>query len=561
MYIKELTISESYPEEKLIRTVSFKKGPNFIVDASDPAKRGNGIGKTTALKLIDICLGAQDRKYIYTDYEMDLENADLKAYIHNSKIYAKLVLEVNDTSPVEQHTVRVDLFERGFRYLDNRKLSLKDFQQELNQLIFNNEYDKPTFRQLIGMFVRINQKSDNDKFLKYLNNFASDADYENIYSYLFQLRDHAASEELLGLKEKKRTLEGSIKSLKALNNIKSINVIEQMLIGVNKEIISTKKKLAVLVDVNEMKKNEDALTNVRTEYALIADDIDRCGFKVERFTKIIEDAEEEAVGKIDQDVLKELHEETKTNFAELDKTFSELVEFNKQLVNNKIDYFKEQLGKAQTTLNQLIKKRDALLDKYKDVVVLIKNNDVDGYVASQTKLEDALKEKGKLEKIVELYEGLSRALAECEEQIENIDVKEGDPKEKIAKFNDYFTPYSTKIIKEGYLLYLTEKTFPLAIANVKAGLSTGTKKSVISAFDLAYQSFAEAESIYSPRFIVHDVIETMDKIALDNTIDLSNKIGCQYIVAVLKDKVKDSERVQDGDIRLTLSEDNKLFRM
>lgn len=562
MYIKKLILAESYPSEKVIREITFKKGSNFIVDArKTPAQRGNGIGKTTALKVLDICLGAKDRKYIYTDHEMDLENTDLKSYINDSKIFATLILGESFDEGAIEYTLKVGLFERGFRYIDDEKYSLVDFHKELNKLIFFNQFDKPTFRQLIGMFVRINQKSDNDKFLKYQNNFSSDVDYENIYSYLFRLTDHAAGAELLSLKERKKSLESDIKKLKSLNSISSINVIEQMLITVDKQIDATKKKLSVLVDIKEMQKNEDALVDVRSQYAALSEAIDRSGFKSERYLSIIEEAEAESEKSIDLSVLRNLHDEVKKNFADIGKTFNDLVTFNKQLVTNKLDYFKAQLQQAQATLSELTRQREQLLEKYKDVVVLIKNNDMDSYITLQGKLEDTLREKGKLEKVLELYGRLSESLAECIEQIGKIDAKSVNPTESIAAFNEYFTPYSEKITKEAYLLYLTEKTFPIGITNAKAGLSTGTKKSVISAFDLAYQSYAVNEHIDAPRFIVHDVIETMDAYALDNTIQLVNEIGCQYIVAVLKEKVENSKYVKDDDIRLALAEDNKLFRM
>lgn len=562
MYIKKLTLSESYPDEKVIREITFKKGVNFIVDArSTPAQRGNGIGKTTALKVLDICLGAKDKKYIYTDHEMDLENTDLKSYINDSKVYASLVLAESFDEGAIEYTIKVGLFERGFRYIDDEKYSLTDFWKELSKLIFSNQYDRPTFRQLIGMFVRIDQKSDNDKFLKYQNNFSSDADYENIYSYLFRLNDHAAGAELLSLKERKKSLESDIKKLKSLNSISSINVIEQMLITVDKQIDATKKKLSVLVDIKEMQKNEDALVDVRSQYAALADAIDRNGFKAERYLSIVEEAELESEKSIDVGVLKNLHDEVKSNFTGIKKTFDDLVTFNRQLVTNKLDYFKTQLQQVQTRLGELTQQREQLLEQYKDVVVLIKNNDMDGYISLQGKLEDALREKGKLEKVLELYQSLAASLADCIEQIDNIDTKSVNPTESIATFNEYFTPYSERITKEAYLLYLTEKTFPIGITNAKAGLSTGTKKSVISAFDLAYQSYAAHEHIDAPRFIVHDVIETMDGYALDNTVQLVNEIGCQYIVAVLKEKVENNKYVQDDDIRLALAEDNKLFRM
>ena len=41
------------------------------------------------------------------------------------------------------------------------------------------------------------------------------------------------------------------------------------------------------------------------------------------------------------------------------------------------------------------------------------------------------------------------------------------------------------------MLYKSENGFPFGIDQVKRGLSTGTRKSIIAAFDLAYQQLAK----------------------------------------------------------------------
>lgn len=68
MYLKKLTIKT--PKE-IIREMDFKAGLNLIIDDTDDVSSkttGNNVGKTTVLKLIDFCLGA-DAKIIYTDTE------------------------------------------------------------------------------------------------------------------------------------------------------------------------------------------------------------------------------------------------------------------------------------------------------------------------------------------------------------------------------------------------------------------------------------------------------------------------------------------------------------
>ena len=65
MFIKSLSISD---EVNFIREIKFHKGLNLIVDESENQITGNSVGKTTVLKLVDICLGA-DPKEIYIDHE------------------------------------------------------------------------------------------------------------------------------------------------------------------------------------------------------------------------------------------------------------------------------------------------------------------------------------------------------------------------------------------------------------------------------------------------------------------------------------------------------------
>ena len=68
MYLKRLTIETP---EKTIRDMEFYSGLNLIIDDTKDISTkttGNNVGKTTVLKLIDFCLGA-DSKIIYTDTE------------------------------------------------------------------------------------------------------------------------------------------------------------------------------------------------------------------------------------------------------------------------------------------------------------------------------------------------------------------------------------------------------------------------------------------------------------------------------------------------------------
>lgn len=565
MYLKKLAIYESHPVGKLIREVNFTKGANFIVDGhKKPGEKGNGIGKTTVLRVIDICLGAKDKKYLYFDEELGATNTVLKNYINDSKVYAELTLwdELDTTEPTVKNVIRVELFERGRRFINGEAQNQNDFYALLNEIIFDNEINTPTFRQLIGMFVRIKMKDDNNKFLKYLDNFSSTAEYENIFNFLFRLSDQAVSDAVLNYKSKIASLTTNINQLFSINGIKSINAIEQKIIEVHKEIQAVRRQISSLIDADELKRNEEDVSHVREQYARIANSIDLYRFKLDRTNEILRDAKAEGSKKIDLDVLKNIFEDTKSNFEGLAKTFDELVAFNNQLLTNKVAYFEKQQADLLKGLEGLSTEREQLFNRYRDVVLLIKNNDVEGYVKLQASLEEKTNNLGRLEKIQELHEELSSAKEDAEGELAKLEkIPKVDPKTSLSEFNDFFTPYSKAITDESYLLYKTDSGFPLALDNVESGFSTGTKKSAIAAFDLAYQSYAEKNSIAHPKFIIHDVIETMDTPGLTNTIKIARQIGCQYIVAVLKDKIENNDSIDDADVKLMLTKSDKFFRV
>ena len=94
------------------------------------------------------------------------------------------------------------------------------------------------------------------------------------------------------------------------------------------------------------------------------------------------------------------------------------------------------------------------------------------------------------------------------------------------------------------------------------GTSTGTRKSLIASYDIAYQLFARAIKKKIPKFIIHDVLESIegdDLRALVNEVESNN---IQFIAAVLKEKLVSSNfssEEQNKMIVLELSLEDRLF--
>ena len=188
MFIKSLQIVDTL-HNKILRNVNFHTGANFIVDTED-SESHNKVGKTTFLRLIDVAMGAKNKKLIYTDADTNTETTELRKFIESNKVAVELVL--TDNLKLEQarknYLLHVDLFPNGRYYINGQKLKQKDYYAELNKLLFANEANIPTFRELIGSFVRVKVGGDNNAFLKFLP-YNNTTEYRSVYNFLFKISD------------------------------------------------------------------------------------------------------------------------------------------------------------------------------------------------------------------------------------------------------------------------------------------------------------------------------------------------------------------------------------
>jgi len=151
MFIKSLTISS---DQGIIRKIPFRKGINLIVDESAEQITGNNVGKTTVLKLVDFCLGANP-KNIYVDPETKRNEYTLvKEFLIDNKVIITLVLVENlDYDDANQIIIERNFLSRTkmIRRVNGEDLTEDEFEKKLLTLIFPEHFaEKPTFRQIIS---------------------------------------------------------------------------------------------------------------------------------------------------------------------------------------------------------------------------------------------------------------------------------------------------------------------------------------------------------------------------------------------------------------------------
>ena len=181
MFLKSLTITKG---ATVIRDIEFRKGINLIVDKSDGKITGNSVGKTTVLKLVDFCFGA-NKKNIWEDPENKKEVYSLvKNHLINNEILVSLTLTEN----LDDESAPEIVIERNFlsakskviRKVNGENIIENEFEAKLTELLFPDHLsNKPTLRQIISHNIRYKDLSINNT-LKTLDRYTSDAEYETL---------------------------------------------------------------------------------------------------------------------------------------------------------------------------------------------------------------------------------------------------------------------------------------------------------------------------------------------------------------------------------------------
>lgn len=554
----------------VMREVVFHKGANLIVDAFE-SDRHNKVGKTTFLKLIDVLLGANGRDRLYKDDETNSVNEELRDIITEKRVVGEMTL-VNSLERTSNHNVElmVELFPRGRYFYDGEKVSATKYRELLGDTLFAVGSSKPTFRRLIKSFVRISLSGDDDSFLRTLTR-ASNVDYRAVYNYLFDISDSELDARLAELNRELNKLKESAKQFKRLAGIKDEEQLAQVGVALERECLRVKSRLDDVLDADEFKANRKVIEEARNRYAELRSDLAEIEFRIGRNTESIERAKKEAAKQADLSLSRSFYDEVCSLIPSVNKTFEEMVEFNRALCENEITYFQEvgaELESERASAQAKLVDFSAENSRYFSLL------DGEAMTEYEVLLEECMRlrqEMGRNSEVLQTLRGYDGRMKELESQIASLS-DGGEERESsvsshqdmMNSFNSYFTPMANDVNGERPILTYSTATnkFPVSITDLN-GSSTGTRKSLLAVYDLSYQEFAIANRIEVPRFVVQDVVENVEGEDLKKIIDIANGIDCQFIVAVLKEKLDSSQipqKAQDVMCILKLSKRDKLFQ-
>lgn len=555
---------------RVMREIVFHKGANLIVDAFD-SDRHNKVGKTTFLKLIDVLLGANGRDRLYKDDETNSVNEELRDIIKEKRVVGEMTL-VNSLDVPSNHNVElmVELFPRGRYFFDGEKVSATKYRELLGDNLFAVGSSRPTFRQLIKSFVRVSLSGDDYSFLRTLPR-ASIADYRAVYNYLFDISDSELDARLAELNRELNKLKESSKQYRRLADIVDEEQLAQVGVALERECQRVESRLDDILDADEFKANRDAIEEARSLYAELRSDLAEIEFKMRRNAESIERAKKEVAKQADLSLSRNFYDEVCFLIPSVNKTFEDMVEFNRALCENEIAYFLEVGAELELERSSVQAK---LLDFSAENSRYLSLLDGEAMTEYEALLEECMRlrqEMGRNSEVLSTLHGYDKRIKTLESQIANLS-EGGEERESsvsshqdmMNSFNSYFTQMANDVNGERPILTYSTATnkFPVAITDLN-GSSTGTRKSLLAVYDLSYQEFAIANRIEAPRFVVQDVVENVEGEDLKKIVDIANGIDCQFIIAVLKEKLDSSQIPQDAQDSmciLELSKQDRLFQ-
>jgi uncharacterized protein YydD (DUF2326 family) len=566
MFIKSLTITSG---AKIIREIEFHKGLNLIVDESEHQITGNSVGKTTVLKLVDFCLGANP-KQIYVDHETKKQEYKLvKDYLVSNKILITLVLTADLDMGTEDLVIQRNFLARKelIRTINGNQLTEEEFDLRLSSILFPEHLaGKPTFRQIISHNIRYKDESINNT-LKTLDTYTSDVEYETLYLFLFGCeftKGNSKQEILTKIKQ-----EDIYKNRLEKNQTKT--AYETALSLINNDIEELNKKKSSFNLNENFEKDLDKLNQVKYEVNKLSSNIGKLNIRKD----LIKETEAElksSKSNIDLRQLEIIYKQATNKITTIQKSFSDLVAFHNTMIEEKVKFITKELPAIEKSLSENSNALKRLLTEEKKLATAISKGDsfeeLEKVIAGLT---EKYRKKGEFENIVQQLSEVESNMREFNLQLSEIynelfsDSFEQVVKTQLNKFNKYFAAISSELYGEQYavkydIITNTKRQRLYKFSSFNANMSSGKKQGEISCFDMAYTLFADDENIPCLHFLLNDKKELMDDKQLVTISDFVNRNNIQFVASILKDKLPDEINREEYFI-VKLSQSDKLFRI
>ncbi len=565
MFLENLKIEKT---SEIIRDITFRKGINFIVDETpenqNQQSTGNNVGKTTVLRLVDYCFGA-DGKNIYQDTEFKKQpNTTVENFLKDNEVVISITLVDDISNPTKKVLIRRNFLPRKRKIQEvngENIINDKDFEHRLKEVIFNTQVSEPRFRQIISKNIR-DEKNKMSNIVRVLNSFASNEVYEALFLFWLGIgTDDLAGKQRLA-DEKKREEQFQ----RRLKKEGELSLIVQQLSFLNDKIEELENEKRTFSINENYSSDVDDLNNVKLSLNRASSELSRLEMRKSLINESKEQLEKE-VTKLDVSHVASLYNKAKSLIPEIQTSFEETVRFHNELIAEKLEYITKELPELEKSIRKLRNEILILRTKEDELSEKLQKSGVTEDLARiVTDLNKQFERKGNLDEQKRLWESSNEKLKRIDTELDSINQgissKDELIQSRIREFNKYFSEMSNRLYGEYYLLSSQNNNmgYNLIVTNVEGNPSTGKKKGQIAAFDFAYIQFADALEIEHLHFIMHDQLENIHDNQINTIVQVANSLNAQFIVPILRDKIPDNIDVNEYEI-LTLSQNQKLFKI
>lgn len=573
MFIKSLKIESS---EGLIREMSFHPGLNLIVDETPMHKveTGNNVGKTTVLRIIDICLGKNPRSIYVSPEDNKTVNEQLKAFLTDKLVTVTLTLVSDWTEKGRVVTIKRNFLNnsKALREINGCQVMDKDYEHVLQKEIMGVVTDKPSFRQLISHNIRYTNVAVSQT-LRTLDGVSFDTVYEALFLYMLGCNYFNADvrQETMESLNTERGFKQRLEKVKTRNMLASEQGVVKAEI---KDLEEQKRQLHLNPD---FEKEMDELTELKFAITTLSSQLH--SLKLRR--QILLEAKQELLSqqsKIDTESLRLVYAQAKKLVPELHRAFEDLLAHHNNMLKRKAEFIVGELPLLdmkiivlEDDLHTSLQKERELGDK---LLGSVSYADYESLIGALTQRYERL---GALSQQIEQIDEVDRNIERLNATLNDIDKELFDDafqkrlQGQLDKFNEHFARISQQLYGEKYGMVFevvqNKKTgknvYKFSIITIDSdavNFSTGKKQGEITCFDMAYILFADQEGIPCLHFGLYDKKELMHGNQLIETERfVSRHPNLQFIASILKDKLPTELNNEDFFV-VKLSQGDKLFK-
>lgn len=571
MFITHLKIING---TEIIREISFHKGLNLVVDddtkAGDVSFSGNNVGKTTFLRLIDMCLGGDERD-VYADPQNSTHvNGEIEKFLKDNKI----IVEIGIMKSCEDTNEPI-ILRRSFAWansdaiwqIDELNRSKDTYLSTLKLIVFPTlTNDTPGFRSLISHNIRCDAEKI-ETVLHTLNKYSTPLDYSNLYTALLGETIHYA----ISIKRINTEIKNNKIYKRALTAVSDKRQLEKDLKDINLEIerLTHLKETFVANPVleHDIKKLETVNTRLRATQRALSE----INIKLELIKETASKLENEKFS-IDIKQLERLYKEAGCYTHVLHRNFEELVAFHNAMMENRSKFISEDIMPLKDIQRKLLDELNHYQVSKRNLQQRVRQSfSFEEMENIQKCLLDLMQRKSSIETKLSQIIGADEMASKLE-HVKNrvssgVDTSKivASLKLKLESFNTFFSALSLKLCQLpcnfDFKIADTKnygKIFDFYITDVP--ISTGKKIALAFCFDLAYIMFADNNNIPCLHFMLNDRKELLDDNILLTINSLISESNSQLILSILNDKLPTSLNTCDN-IVLKLSQSDKLFKV